>query len=176
MKILVSICLIVGFLFACQSQRRHSDQLFIESKSTFEQTGKSSVDTLFTNFVNAIVASDSTKLAQLIVTEKEHNYLLYPEFTTHYPSATSEAMETIWTGLNNKSRKGFSRIQHRFFGKKWEYKSVQFTQEKEIYPSYEIWGGTRLVLVDSTGVDREYSLTGSVVQYNGYFKILSIKD
>jgi len=138
--------------------------------------GASSIDSLMILFVDGLNRRDSLLLSEIVISEYEHNELLLPEFHLHYPAATKENQDVIWTNLSNRTLKGFLYLMGNMTGKSFKYETVKFEDPVENYETYSIHTNSVITLSDSIGIKRNLKLFGSVVEKNGRFKLLSYKE
>ena len=173
-KLIVLIFISMMVLLGCE--KKTAEPIIHQTENISELScGKHSIDSLMMALVDALNQSDTIRVRSFFITEAEHNQLLGSEFHVHYPSVTKESLPALWENLSLKTQKGFLKLMGNYAGKNYQFVSVRFSQDDEIYSTFRLHQGTILTLRDSLKNEIEITWLGSVAERNGIFKILSIK-
>lgn len=134
-----------------------------------------SIEALARAFLDAIALADAQALRDLLVTEREFQNWLWPEFPMSDP-AMNVPDGFAWRNLAVKSDKGLRRILREHGGTRYVMQAVRFVEEVEAYPSFRVRGGTRIDARDGRGAPVTITAAGSVVQLNGHYKFMSYRE
>lgn len=134
-----------------------------------------SVDSLFTIYIRAVAVRDTATLRSLLVTEREFQHWLWPEFPMSDP-AMNVPEGFAWTNLAIKSDKGLRRMLRDIGGRRYSITRLRFVEGVEKYASFEVWSGTRMDVLDEQGKARELAYAGSIVALNGTYKFMSYRE
>ena len=134
-----------------------------------------SVEKLAAAFLDAVARKDAPALRELLVTQREFQSWLWPEFPMSDP-AMNVPEGFAWRNLAVKRDKGLRRILRELGGTRNEVQAVRFVEEAEEYPSFRVLGGTRIDARDDRGAPITITAAGSVVNLNGRYKFMSYRE
>ncbi len=134
-----------------------------------------SVDDLVLAFLEAVAIKDAAALRSLLVSEREFNEWLWPEFPMSDPSMNVPE-GFAWQNLASKSDKGLRAILKVLGGKSYTARNIRFLDPEEKYRSFKVLSGTRLDLTNARETLTDISFLGSVVELNGTYKFMSYRE
>lgn len=134
-----------------------------------------SQDELLHAFADALHRRDATALRALLVSEREFNDWLWPEFPMSDP-AMNVPEGFAWNNLAVKSDKGLRALLRQHGGTRLQVRGVRFTEAEDRYAGFTLLGGTRIDATNADGREWEISRAGSIVVLNGTFKFLSYRE
>ncbi|HOJ03184.1 MAG TPA: hypothetical protein PK916_04190 [Bacteroidota bacterium] len=126
-------------------------------------------------FLQAVEKKDRKGLHALLVSEREFNDWLWPEFPASDP-AMNVPQDFAWSNLAVKSDKGLRRILRDIGGQKLTLASVYCNEPEELYRSFVVQGGTAMDVVDAQGLTATLDILGSMVRLNGTYKFMSYRE
>jgi hypothetical protein len=135
--------------------------------------GYRSADALVHAAINAAVRGDLDALWRMRVTREEYEELVWPEL----PDREVGPLDFFWSMMTPRARKGARNLVSDLRGVPVRVESVRFTEEPARYPSFTIHKYPVVALVRTPdGATGEVDLITGIVEWNGIFKILSLKD
>jgi hypothetical protein len=132
-----------------------------------------SPEELASRILAAVTASDHFALAELRVDEREHNELLWPEFSA---KDRNVPVDFAWQMLNSRSHTNAGRAIAAWGGKTLDLVAVNFERGVERYPTFALHRGTVLTASTPAGELVELRFVGSLLELDGQWKALSFKD
>lgn len=126
-------------------------------------------------FADGLQQRDAAALRALLVTEREFNDWLWPEFPMSDP-AMNVPEGFAWNNLAVKSDKGLRALLRQYGGARLQVRGVRFTDAAERYAGFTVQGGTRIDVTSADGRELEISRAGSIVVLNGSYKFLSYRE
>lgn len=129
-----------------------------------------SPETLAGAFLQALEAGDRPRLERLALSEEEFRLEAFPEM----PAFGRIPTDLAWNQLSLRSLYGLSTVLARYGGRAWVLEGIDFRGATTVYQTFAVRRDPMLTLRDpSSGEIRELALFGSVLEYDGGFKLFS---
>jgi hypothetical protein len=125
--------------------------------------------------LGALERQDTLGLLQLRLTKFEHDSLLVPQMPLPPPGVERD-MGMAWYMLEQRSMKGIRRALDDYGGQRFSLVKVRFTKPAEKLGYLVAHKGTEVTVRDSTGAEFTLPIFGSILEDNGRFKLVSIRD
>jgi hypothetical protein len=125
--------------------------------------------------LDALERQDTLSLLQLRLTKFEHDSLLVPQMPLP-PLGVERDMGMAWYLLDQRSTKGIRRALDDYGGQRFSLVKVRFTKPEEKFGYLVAHKGTEVTVRDSTGAEFVLPIFGSILEDNGRFKLVSIRD
>ena len=137
------------------------------------ENAASSEEELITSVLDALAAEDGEWMARHLVTKAEYETLLWPEM----PDKEYTPFEFIWGMSYPRTRKGHSQALDRYGGLDMEFISVEYTKEPEVYQSFTLHKGARVIVrrLDN-GEIGEVPVFDVLVRHAGGWKMLNYDE
>jgi hypothetical protein len=133
---------------------------------------RTSVERLFTDFLDALEKGDEEAIRQLALTKEQFSQFIWPELPASAPH-TNLNVDFVWNQMHMHSLADLSGTLFRNKGKKYDLVGYRFVDEMEDYRQYKVHRDARLKVVDEDGEELELNLFGSVLEMDDEFKIFS---
>lgn len=134
-----------------------------------------SPEALVAAVVSAAAGGDAAALAEFRVTELEHERLLWPWFESSDP-ARNVPHGFAYTNLDNRSRKGQRALAQGLQDGPWTVETITHTRPDDVYTEFVLHPGTVVALRAAGDRRHQTQLLGSVVEFDGRFKLLSYRE
>lgn len=130
-------------------------------------------DELIVATLEGLFERDRDRLATYLIERDEWEQLLWPEM----PDQDHTPFEFVW-GLSSKnSQKGLSQAIQEYGGLPFEFVSLEYTKEPEIYPSFTLHKGAQvLVRRPDTGEEGIIPIFDVFVEYGGTWKLMNFDE
>lgn len=92
------------------------------------------------------------------------------------PAGVGRDMDMAWRMLDQRSIKGIRRAMEDYGGQKFSLVTVRFTRPAERFGDLVAHKGTEVTVRDSTGAELVLPIFGSILEDNGRYKLVSIRD
>jgi len=126
--------------------------------------------------IREIREADDVGLRELLITRYEHDSVIAPYMKDSTRLATFD-FDLAWQMLTLGRNKGILRAIEDFGPDSLTVLYVNFREEPEVYGDLTLRQGTRVTLRnETTGEEFESGIFGSIVEINGRFKMISIRD
>lgn len=126
--------------------------------------------------LDALAAGDTLGLQRLILTRYEHDSILVPRMPIGRDTTGNKDLELAWYMLNQRSVKGMRRALADYAGQRFELVSVTFNRPRESYGPLTMHKGTQVTVRNEEGEEVVIGIFGSILEQNGKFKLVSIRD
>ena len=134
---------------------------------------EASRDALIDGVLYALAAEDEAALTSLLATRADWEDLLWPEM----PDKETTPFEFIYGLSADNSRKGRTQALARYGGTAFEFVSVSFTKDPEVYPSFTLHKGAQVVVRNpETGEQGVLPVFDVFVEYAGGWKLLNFDE
>ncbi|MGH7551339.1 MAG: hypothetical protein ACREMD_05970 [Gemmatimonadota bacterium] len=134
-----------------------------------------SLDDLLLTFEVALVEHDTTRLLDLMITEREYREILYPAFPAAHPPINAR-FETLWVTHYPDARRGLMRLLRDYGGRDVPILDLRFERPDQDFVNFVLHETSRVdAEVDGVRED-DLRLFGSVVRVGDQWKILSYPD
>ncbi len=125
--------------------------------------------------LDALASNDTLALQRLRLTQFEHDSLLVPQMPAPAPGVERD-MGMAWYLLEQNNIKGIRRALYDYGGKRFSLVRVRFTRPDKVFGPIVAHRGTEVTVRDSTGAEFVLPIFGSIVENNGRYKLVSIRD
>ena len=122
--------------------------------------------------LEAIAARDIATLRTLALSEQEFRSHVWPELPAARPERNLP-FSYVWGDLHQKSEQSLAQTLARHGGRRYALVSVRNDGETTRYPSYVVHRETVLEVRDESGVQLDLRLFGSLIDYDGAWKVFS---
>lgn len=126
--------------------------------------------------LDALAANDPLALDALRLSRFEHDSILVPEMPIGRDSTGRKDLELAWYMLDQRCTKGVRRAIADYGGQRYELISVRFTRPAERHGPLTVHRGTEVWVRDANGDELILGIFGSILQQDGLFKLVSIRD
>lgn len=132
-----------------------------------------SPESLVSSALAAVAAEDRGELERLLVTEGEYESLLWPEM----PDKDYTRFDFVWSLVSANSRKGMRQVLSSYGGLKLELVSIEFEEEPEVYESFVLRPGARVVVRRAdTGEEGVLATFDVFIEYGDAWKLLNYDE
>lgn len=132
-----------------------------------------SPEALVESVLSAVAAKDESALERLLVTRQEYETLLWPEM----PDKEYTPFDFVWSLAETNSRKGIRQVLSSYGGLQLELVSIEFAEEPEVYDSFVMRPGARVVVrrpdTGEQGVLRTFDV---FIEYGDGWKLLNYDE
>ena len=139
------------------------------------QHASPSRDALVKRFMQAVAASDSTALVQMVVNAREFADLVYPESPNIKPPYQQDPALT-WRTIQNPSGTGYRRLLRRAGGMPIILVSYQCDPQAGRQGRNRFWTHCMLQLKDEKGQTATHRFFGNILERDGQFKFMSYSN
>ncbi|GAB4327621.1 MAG: hypothetical protein Kow0074_23080 [Candidatus Zixiibacteriota bacterium] len=140
------------------------------SQTRFSDTF-ASPETMAEHLLIKLKEMDKAGLHEMLITQYEHDSIVAPAM------GRTNDIEFGWYMLRQNCLKGVKRNLELYGGRDFKLEYVKFDQGEEHYPPLILHRGTILGVTDRvTGESGELDFCGTVIEENGRFKLVSIRD
>ncbi|CAN5882504.1 hypothetical protein BH20GEM1_BH20GEM1_19820 [soil metagenome] len=137
--------------------------------------GAASLHDLLRTVERGLAESDTARLFDLMINEREYRDILFPAFPASHPPINA-GFETVWILQYPDSFRGLKRLLERYGGKDVRVLDVRFDHPDQDFVNFVLHQTSRLdVTVDGEAV-RTVRLFGSVIQVGDQWKVLTYPD
>ncbi|MBD3299149.1 MAG: hypothetical protein GF341_10875 [candidate division Zixibacteria bacterium] len=134
--------------------------------STFE-----SPEAMAKHVLRKLKEMDRAGLHDMLITQYEHDSIVAPAM------GRTNDLEFGWFMLKNNCIKGVRRTVETYGGRDFEFEYIRFEEGTEPYPPLTLHRGTVIGVTDrETGQSGELGFCGTVIEEDGRFKLVSIRD
>lgn len=126
--------------------------------------------------LDALASNDPRAMEALRLSRFEHDSILVPEMPIGRDSTGHKDLEMAWYLLDQRCAKGIRRAIADYGGQRFELISVRFTKPAERHGPLTVHRGTEVRVRDANGDELILGVFGSILQQNGRFKLVSIRD
>lgn len=135
----------------------------------FQQTFESP-QALAVAVLSALEAKDEEALQALALSEGEFREVVFPEM----PAWGKIPMSYVWGDLRQKSSNQVARLVASLGGQSLAVEDVRFDGGATAYKTFVVHRKPRLVVKErGTGQQRDIAIFGSVIEYEGRYKLFS---
>jgi hypothetical protein len=134
-----------------------------------------SLDELLRTVERGLAESDTVRLYDLMISEREYRDILFPAFPVSHPPIDAP-FETVWILQYSDSYRGLRRLLERYSGRDVRVTAIRFDEPDQDFVNFILHETSRVdVTVDGEPV-RNVRLFGSVIQIGGQWKVLTYPD
>jgi hypothetical protein len=130
-----------------------------------------SAEALAGQVLEALRERDEPSLKNLVLTKEEFCNYVWPEL----PSSRIKNLtcDWVWSSYGPSNAAGLRHILGVHGGNQYRLVRVRFARGTTEYESFKVHEDARVVVADSAGRERELKLFGSILDYEGQFKLFS---
>jgi hypothetical protein len=126
--------------------------------------------------LDALAANDAQALNALRLSRVEHDSILVPQLPIGKDTTGGKDLDMAWYMLDQRCAKGIRRAIADYGGQRYELISVRFTRPAERHGPLTVHRGTEVRVRDANGDELILGIFGSILQQDGLFKLVSIRD
>jgi len=135
----------------------------------------SSLDDLLRTVERSLADSDTSRLLDLMIGEREYRDILYPAFPAAHPPINA-SFETLWVLQYPDSFRGMHRLLALYGGRDVHILNVRFDEPDQDFVNFVLHEGSRVdFTVDGERI-HDMRLFGSVVEIGDQWKVLTYPD
>ena len=144
------------------------------SPGTSQLTNASrSMEELVQKTLDALNREDEAALASLALTEEEYRRYIWPALPLSKIEQWQKQYDFVWGQVSARSSDGLGLILQKYGGQQFEYRSLRAAGGRAPYADCIVHKDVRITVKDSSGMEQEVKLFGSLVEMNDQFKIMS---
>jgi hypothetical protein len=137
--------------------------------------GASSLDDLLRTVERSLADSDTSRLLDLMIGEREYRDILFPAFPAAHPPINA-SFETLWVLQYPDSYRGIERLVTLYGSRDVRILNVRFDKPDQDFVNFVLHEGSRVdVAVDGRRIQGA-RLFGSVVEIGDQWKVLTYPD
>jgi hypothetical protein len=157
--LLLSLLLSVG----CSSVAGHKPRPLLHAQP--------SAEALAQQVLTGIANRDEQGLRQLVLTKEEFCQQVWPEL----PSSQTPNMtcDWAWNAFAPSDAAGLRETISAHGGKPYSFVRLRFAKGTNEYTHFKVHEDTRMIVIDEEGKEQELKLCGSILEYQGQFKLFS---
>jgi hypothetical protein len=134
-----------------------------------------SLDDLLRTVERALAERDSTRLQELLVTEREFREILFPAFPAAHPPINAD-FASVWVNHFPDSQRGLRQLLEDYGGRRIRIQSIRFDRPGQAFVNF-VLDETSHVDLEVDGQRRsDVQLFGSVFHVGDQYKMLSYPD
>ena len=153
----------VFLIFGCKN-RPGNDQP-ISSSPAMEELVRKTLD--------ALSREDERALSSLALTEEEYRRYIWPALPLSKIEQWQKQYAFVWEQVSARSSHGLRFILQKYGGQQFEYRGLRAAGGTAPYADCIVHKDVKITLKDSSGMEQEVKIFGSVVEMNNQFKIMS---
>ena len=134
-----------------------------------------SLDELLRTVERGLAERDTTRLYDLMITEREYREILFPAFPASHPPI-SASFETVWILQYPDSFRGLRRLIERYGSRDIRVTAIRFDDADQDFVNFVLHETSRVDITVDGEPRTDVRLFGSVVQVGGQWKILTYPD
>ncbi|HWO57750.1 MAG TPA: hypothetical protein VNN55_09310 [bacterium] len=161
------LCVLIGAVVGCG---RKSPDLMTLTNSY------DSPATLCQRVLVALAACDTLALETIRITRFEHDSILVPHMPIGKDTTGHKDLALAWYMLEQRNIKGIRRALADYGGQRFELVSVKFNRPEEKYGHLIVHKGTEVRVRDAAGEEMVLGIFGSILEQDGRYKLVSIRD
>lgn len=121
--------------------------------------------------LEALAKQDEQSLKSLVLTKEEFCTYVWPEL----PSSKIKNLtcDWVWDSFLPGDIAGLRQTLSMHGGKRYSLIRIRFVKGTTEYKTFKVHEGSRVVVKDDSGQEREFKLFGSMLELEGQFKLLS---
>ena len=135
----------------------------------------SSLDELLHAIERGLAESDTARLHDLMIGEREYREILYPAFPAAHPPINA-GFETLWVLQFPDSFRGMHRLLALYGGRDVHILNVRFDEPDQDFVNFVLHEGSRVDLTVDGERIIDTRLFGSVVEIGDQWKVLTYPD
>lgn len=134
-----------------------------------------SLDELLRTVERGLAASDTARLDDLMIDEREYREILFPAFPASHPPINAD-FETLWVLQYPDSHRGLRRLLERYGGKDIRVTALRFDEPDQDFVNFVLHETSRLDVAVDGEPRSNVRLFGSVVEVGDQWKVLTYPD
>lgn len=123
--------------------------------------------------LEAVNQRDSQRLRDLSITEQEYRQIVWPNLKISTIESWKKNYDFVWKQHAQRSLVCLSIMLERYGGKQFSLVTVKVREGAIPYRDFIHHKDVRLVVTDQNGKQHELNLFGSLIEYNGAYKVVS---
>jgi hypothetical protein len=134
-----------------------------------------SLDDLLRTVERGLADSDTARLYDLMINEREYRDILFSAFPASHPPINAP-FETVWILQYGDSWRGLHRILERYQGREVHVTAIRFDRPDQDFVNFILHETSRVDLVVDGRALRNVRLFGSVIRIGDQWKVLTYPD
>ena len=136
-------------------------------------TNDSGLEELVHKVLDALNRQDEGALSSLALTEEEYRRYIWPALPLSKIEQWQKQYAFVWGQVSARSSHGLGIILQKYGGQQFEYRSLRVAGGTAPYADCIVHKDVKITVKDSSGMEQEVKLFGSIVEMNNQFKIMS---
>jgi hypothetical protein len=134
-----------------------------------------SLDDLLHTVERGLAESDTARLYDLMINEREYRNILFPAFPVSRPPIDAP-FETVWILQYSDSYRGLRRLLERYGGRDVRVTAIRFDEPDQDFVNFVLHETSRVDVTVDGEPSRNIRLFGSVVRVGDQWKVLTYPD
>jgi len=134
-----------------------------------------SLDELLRAVERGLAESDTVRLTELMINEREYRDILFPAFPASHPPINA-GFETVWILQYPDSFRGLRRLLERYGGKDIRVLDVRFDHPDQDFVNFILHETSRVDVTVDGDTLHDVRLFGSVIRIGDQWKVLTYPD
>ena len=139
------------------------------------QGAAESLDDLLHTVERGLAESDTARLQDLMIDEREYREILFPAFPVSHPPINA-SFETVWVLQYPDSQRGLERILERYGGRDVRVTAIRFDEPDQDFVNFVLHETSHVDVTIDGEPFRNVRLFGSVVEVGDQWKVLTYPD
>lgn len=134
-----------------------------------------SLDDLIWTVERSLAESDTARLQDLMINEREYRDILFPAFPASHPPINA-GFETVWILQYPDSFRGLRRLLERYGGRDVHVLAVRFDHPDQDFVNFILHETSRVDITVDGETLQDVRLFGSVIRIGHQWKVLTYPD
>ncbi|HYO45969.1 MAG TPA: hypothetical protein VEY33_04690 [Gemmatimonadota bacterium] len=134
-----------------------------------------SLEDLLRTVERGLAESDTSRLDELMIDEREFRDILFPAFPAAHPPINA-GFDTVWILQYSDSYRGLRRLLREYGGRNVRILAVRFDRPGQDYVNFVLHETSRVDLTVDGRREEDGRLFGSVIQVGDQWKVLTYPD
>lgn len=134
-----------------------------------------SLDELLRTIERGLAESDTSRLDDLMISEREYREILFPAFPASHPPIGAD-FETVWILQYPDSYRGLRRLLERYGGRDIRVTEIRFDEPDQDFVNFVLHETSRVDVTVDGEPRSNVRLFGSVIRIGDQWKVLTYPD
>lgn len=125
--------------------------------------------------LSGLASADTARLQGIVLTELEHNELVWPELPASAPEVNFP-VDFAWSNIQLRNRRAIGRLVARYNGHRLSLHDVACHEEPEVFSRFRVLKDCRVTFVVDGTIRETRQIFRYVLDWGGQFKIFRYYD